>query len=429
MLTQQDIVTFCDSHSYDLRVSGNGRWIDQKCTPDVLWSISDFVIEYVDNVRDEFTVKDIWQSDYAKQTIADTYSKPGTDDETAAHEYDKVFSQPLCMLDYAGVLEDISTTKRHRYRVRNRDVLEYIARNDLNALRFIQIYVEKVLRDSDLFPVFWEFFDTQDSAHFNAMKRRFIYFYHEFTPIKKDYEPKRIFTKVLNPLAVKYSKRGTESGRLSSNIITRADLMYNRDNFRDLYRDKPKGISREDWRAAHPEFDIRPGYFVQMMNASKRNLRDYIVQYRNNTSELTMYVEQFSDRSAPTQIHHIFPRNEFPTIMHYMENLIALTPNQHFGFAHPNNNTHVVDLMAQRDLLIAKTYSIKSNIENAFEDNLYTFNNLLTVLREGWGDDDVMTISEGDYPEVIRSIQQHYDNNEGGQNAQMSLWSAESGIL
>ena len=184
MLTQQDIVTFCDSHSYDLRVSGNGRWIDQKCTPDVLWSISDFVIEYVDNVRDDFTVRDIWQSEYAKQTIADTYSKPGTDDRTAAHEYDKVFSQPLCMLDYAGVIEDISTTSRHRYRVRNRDVLEYIARNDLNALRFIQIYVEKVLRDSDLFPVFVEFFDTQDRAHFDAMKRRFILFYHEFSLIQ-----------------------------------------------------------------------------------------------------------------------------------------------------------------------------------------------------------------------------------------------------
>lgn len=408
MLSLQDIIDFCNSQSYDLRISGNGRWIDQKCTPDVLWSISDFVLDYADNVASEFTPKDIWQSEYAKQTIADTYSKPGTDDETAAHEYDKVFSQPLCMLDYAGVIEDIGTGSRHRYCIKNRDVLEYIARNDLNALRFIQIYNEKVLTDSGLMPVFVEFFNSQDSAHFNAMKNRFIAFYHEFTAIKKDYEPKRIFTKVLNPLAVKYSKKGTERGRISPNVIVRSDLMYNRDNFRDIYLDKPKGVSREDWRAAHPEFDVRPGYFVQMMNASKRTLRDYILQYRDNLSELTMFIETQTDTNAPTQVHHIFPKNEFPAIMHYIENLIALTPNQHFGFAHPENNTHVVDLTAQRELLIAKTYSIRQNLENPNEDDIFSFPNLLTVLKEGWSDEDVLTIPDRDYSEVIHSINVHY---------------------
>lgn len=410
MLNLHDIVDFCNSRSYDLRISGNGRWIDQKCTPDVLWSIADFVLNYVENIAVEFTPKDIWQSEYAKETIADTYSKPGTDDKTAAHEYDKVFSQPLCMLDYAGVIEDIGTGNRHKYRIKNRDVLEYIARNDLNSLRFIQVYNEKVLSDSGLMPVFIEFFDYQDSAHFNEMKKRFIEFYHEFTPIKKDYEPKRIFTKVLNPLAAKYSKKGTERGHISPSAIVRSDLMYNRDNFRDIYSDKPKGVSREEWRSAHPEFDIRPGYFVQMMNASKRILRDHIASYRGNISELTMFIERQTDKSIPTQIHHIFPKNEYPEIMHYLENLIALTPNQHFGFAHPENNTRVIDLTAQRELLIAKTYSIKQNLENPAEEDIFSFPNLLTVLRQGWGDEDVMSIPDRDYAEVIHSINIHYAN-------------------
>lgn len=117
MLTQQDLEIFCNQHDYDLRKTGNGRWIDQKCTPDVIWSIADFVLDYVDNVKDVFTVKDIWQSDYAKQTIAETYSKPGTDEKSAENEYDKVFSQPLCMFCYAGIIEDISTTSRHLYRI------------------------------------------------------------------------------------------------------------------------------------------------------------------------------------------------------------------------------------------------------------------------------------------------------------------------
>lgn len=250
MLSQEDIVNFCNSHNYDLRISGNGRWIDQKCTPDVIWSIADFVLEFVDNVKEEFTVKDIWQSEYAKQTIAETYSKPGTDEQSAENEYDKVFSQPLCMFCAAGIIRDISTSSRHLYKIENREVLEYIARNDIYALRFLQCYIEKTLIDSGLFPVFQDFFDNQDKTHFSAMKQTFIEFYHEYTKIKKDYEPKRIFTKVLNPLAFKYGKKGTEGGAMSPNVIIRSDMMYNRDNFRDVYRDKPKGVSRQDWLVA-----------------------------------------------------------------------------------------------------------------------------------------------------------------------------------
>ena len=51
MLKLEDIEIFCNSHNYDLRVSHNGRWIDQKCTPDVVWSIADFVLNYVDIVK------------------------------------------------------------------------------------------------------------------------------------------------------------------------------------------------------------------------------------------------------------------------------------------------------------------------------------------------------------------------------------------
>ena len=134
---QSKMQELLNSNDYDLRKSRNGRWIDQKCTPDVIWSVSDFVLDYVDNGNEEFTVKDIWRSDYAKQTIAETYSKPGTDEKSAENEYDKVFSQPLCMLCYAGIIVDVSETSRHRYRVKNRDVLEYIARNDVYALRFL----------------------------------------------------------------------------------------------------------------------------------------------------------------------------------------------------------------------------------------------------------------------------------------------------
>lgn len=408
MLTLNQIEEFCNSQNYDLKKSGNGRWIDQKCTPDVIWSISDFVLDYVDNIKSEFTVKDIWQSDYAKQTIAETYSKPGTDEKSAENEYDKVFSQPLCMFCYAGIIKDISTNNRHIYVIENRDVLEYIARNDVYALRFLYCYIEKVLKDSGLYATFCSYFNNQDKSHFNLMKQEFIDFYHEYTRIKKEYEPKRIFTKVLNPLAFKNGKKGTEGGHMSSKIIIKADMMYNRDNFRDVYQDKPKGASRQEWLLQHPDIDRRDGYFKQMMSRSKKTLRDFIMVSRNGLSELTQFIECQTDDATATQMHHIFPKNEFPEIMHYIENLIALTPNQHFIYAHPNNNTQIVDLAAQEVLLIAKTYSIKKNLMEELEDVIYEFSNFLTVLSAGWDDETVLEIANNDYTDVLHSINYHY---------------------
>ena len=408
MINQQGIIDFCNNHNYDLRQSHNGRWIDQKCTPDVIWSIADFVLYYVDNVAEQFTVKDIWQSDYAKETIAETYSKPGTDERTAENEYDKVFSQPLCMFCYAGIIRDISTTNRHLYEIENRDVLEYIARNDVYSLRFLYTYIEKVLRDSEIYCYFEEFFNNQDKTRFNVLKEQFINFYHEYTPIKRDFEPKRIFTKVLNPLAFKNSKKGTERGRMSPHTIVKADMMYNRDNFRDVYRDKPKDVSRQDWLAQNPEIDRRDGYFNQMMSHAKRMLRSFNDDVRGSVSELTQFSDEYTDNIPATQMHHIFPKNEFPDIMYYIENLIALTPNQHFNFAHPNNNTQVIDIAAQKVLLIAKTHSIQKNLTDETEDDIYEFSKFLFVLATGWSDDSVLDIEENDYTDVLHTISYHY---------------------
>ena len=405
-MVEQDILQFLDEKNYDIRISHNGRWIDQKCTPDVLWSICDFILNMV-GIYDNFTVSDVWQSEYAKLTIRETFSKPDTDDVSAENEYDKVFSQPINLLCYAGVLEDISPTTRHLYEVRNLDVLEYIAANDRNALRFIQMYVEKVLKDSGLFGSFENFFTQQNKNSFEDLKQSFVDFYHNFTPVRGEYEPKRIFSRVLNPLSLKYRKLGTERGRMSPHIITKSDLMYNRDNFRDVYKDKPKEISRKDWLVQHPEIHIRTGYFEQQMNAAKNQLRMVNDIYRHNISELTQFIQGETDDIPASQIHHIFPRNEFPEIMYYPENLIALTPNQHFMFAHPNNNTQIIDTGNHNTLPIAKTYSIRKNLTEE-DRKIYDFDNLLLILNVGWDDDSVLEIETGNYNDVIHSINCHY---------------------
>ena len=63
--------------------------------------------------------------------------------------------------------------------------------------------------------------------------------------------------------------------------------------------------------------------------------------------------DQFANGEA-TQVHHIFPKSQFPMIVHYLENLIKLTATQHFTKVHPSNNTQVINKDYQFLCLIAK---------------------------------------------------------------------------
>ena len=64
------IQKFLDEHDYDIRKTHNGRWIDQKCTMDVVCLVSDCIVEYTSNREDKrFTVNDIWYSDYTVENV------------------------------------------------------------------------------------------------------------------------------------------------------------------------------------------------------------------------------------------------------------------------------------------------------------------------------------------------------------------------
>lgn len=66
MLTEQSIIDFISNYEYDIRESHNGRWIDQKCTPDVLSFIADCIYDFAtNNPNKEFCTQDIWFSEYA----------------------------------------------------------------------------------------------------------------------------------------------------------------------------------------------------------------------------------------------------------------------------------------------------------------------------------------------------------------------------
>lgn len=420
MIIESNIKNYLEQFNLDVRKTKYGRWIDQKCTPDVIWSVSDFIMNYVleNKLDSKFTVKDIWNSDYASKFIKDEFSKPDSDSEKASNEYDKFFSQPMNLLFYANVLEDVSIGKKHLYRVKNFDLLEYIAQNDSSSYKFLCIYIEEVLKASGFWRLLSDFFDNQTSTNFALLKQGFEQFCYQNTKIKNKAETGRIFAKVINPVACKYRKKGTIKGHLSKNIIKKSDLMYNRDNFRDIYSEKPKEVSRKEWRESKEVSKYNEGFTKHQMVSAMKLLRRFSADYRMGMSELTMFSKNIAtndvnkpyilDKIRATQIHHIFPKNEYPEISSYIENLIFITPNQHYGYAHPQNRVQEVGLEAQKNLLIAKTYSIKKNFETKSEPKIYDFGNFIYVLNIGWDDDTVYEIAENDFSDVVQAINVHY---------------------
>ncbi|MGZ9755511.1 hypothetical protein ACXYRR_01085 [Mycoplasma sp. 246B] len=161
---------------------------------------------------------------------------------------------------------------------------------------------------------------------------------------------------------------------MSKNIITLDDLTYNKTNFRDL---KPKNMSRNDYAQVINKKINETTYRKYLIDKAKKAIKMLNQKYNNNKSEII----GLTDNNDATQVHHIFPQSKFPQIADYLENLIALTPNQHFLMAHPNNSTHYIDVNFQYLALVAKTFTIKSDIESGNEN--YSFSKFINVLRCG----------------------------------------------
>lgn len=120
------IQEFLDEHDYDIRKTHNGRWIDQKCTMDVVCLVSDCIVEYTSGRnRKSFTVNDIWYNDYTVDNVQQIFSKPNPT-EKASNEYDKYFGQPIKLLDAAGIIHGEKSGHGYVYSIVNQDLLEYI---------------------------------------------------------------------------------------------------------------------------------------------------------------------------------------------------------------------------------------------------------------------------------------------------------------
>ena len=403
-MTNNLLARFINEHNYDIRVSENGRWIDQKCALDAVCFVADCIVDYLRNDgKQPFQSPDIWKSEYAINNVQHLFGKPDPLIRTTLDEYNKFFRQPMKMLAAAGVLrEDGVVRNTIQFSVERIEVLEYIALRERNSFEFLCLYIEKTLRDSGLWDSFESFFDEQTKDSLEDVKKTFSDFCIRYTPINTDVEANRIFIKVLNPLACKLHKKGTLRGRLSPLMITYDKIMYNQTNWRDVAVGKDKNVARGDYIPA-PKNDKMYQYRI---TRAMKYLRQFNDKYNEGKSEI---LDKFSVGEIATHMHHIFPKNQFEEIADYIENLIALTSGQHLQAAHPNGKTSVVDTRYQYTCLIAKTESIRKNIiSDQGEPVIYSFEDFMHVLDVGLRTDYFEALPSCDFNSVLTGIEFNY---------------------
>ena len=356
----------------DIRKHQNARWIDQKCTPDNLSLIANCIVKG-EFFGKEFTSKELWLHPNTNVLVESFLKKPNVNNPKAKNEYDKFFQQNLKMLSHSCVLEE---TKTHpiKFKVLKQDKIIELSLGPFKACEFISEYAEKTLRASGLGVLLDDFLNFQTPESYINLKIGFENLLIQNTPINKVTEPRRIFTKVINPISYKYNKLGSFRGRISKDIIIFTSLFYDNKNFRD--KDKPKSKTRFQ-HAKNMAFKDSQYSFTELLESkAKKNIKILCKEYNQGVSFVT--TKGYCNDNAPaTQAHHIFLKSQKPNLKHFTENLIALTPNQHFQKAHPNNNTSTF-CPAYRESLLKTQYWLVG-----MYPNFYSKEKFVKVLNEG----------------------------------------------
>ena len=382
------IANHLNKYDFDVRKTHDARFVDQKCTPDIVCFIADCVINMV-ATKPVFAINDIWETQYFIANVRVIFNKPWANDRNAYNEYNKVLSQPLKLLAYAKVLNVDNGTGTLTFSVNNEELLDYISRKDRNAYVFLYHFFRKVLSDSGFIRFMEDYREGRMTKE--EVYERYIRLIRGNTHSQSILDIKRMFHKVFNVYAAEHGLRG----RSGKNTRCYSDLMYNRVNWRDM--DKDKTVTRQE-TLNEIESDEKQrainAYYVQKAIALVRKL--------HTSSEVH---DQWGMGEA-TQVHHIFPKSMFPQIAHYIENLILLTATQHFSKAHPSNSTQIVDRDYQIVCLLAKADTIEKSLRMVGE-KYYRKESFVYVLNVGLGANIGLTL---DIPQIKTEIVRIYND-------------------
>ena len=369
---------YLDQFDLDIRKSHDARFVDQKCTPDIVCFMADCVLNMI-ATKPVFVINDVWDTQYFIQNTRVIFNKPWANSKEAYNEYNKVLSQPLKLLAYAHILNVEVVDGSLTFSVENEDILDYISRKDRNAYNFLFCYFLKVLTDSGFIKYIEEYRrDWQKNLKEarETVYSRYIRLISGNTPSHSRLDITRMFHKVFNIFAAEYNMPGS-SGKYAR---TYSDLMYNRVNWRDINKDKSVTRQQAESTAQEEKQEVINMYYVQKAIALLKKIQ--------TGSEVH---DAWSNGEA-THAHHIFPKSQFPEISHYIENLILLTATQHNTKAHPNNRTQEINRDYQLVCLLAKADTIEKSLKFVGE-RYYRKESFIYVINVGLSTELSMTLT------------------------------------
>ena len=131
----------------------------------------------------------------------------------------------------------------------------------------MDIFLTKVLVDSDYFKYFEDFFRNQNKNSLDNLRTKLFDLYHNHTAIKGDFEPPRIFNKIINILAFKRKLKGAVRGTISQFTLPIDEIRYNRLNWRDISKDK--AMTRNEFLEKFPEQVTSNGFYKYSIQKAK----------------------------------------------------------------------------------------------------------------------------------------------------------------
>lgn len=381
-------------NDFDIRCTHDARYVDQKCTPDIVCFIADCILS-TSCANKTFTINDLWEEKYFIDNCRVIFGKPSPSDPSAQNEYNKVLCQPLKLLSYAHVLSVKSIKKTLQFSVSDIEMLEYISTKERNAYNFMLKFFMRVISDSGIMRFFDEYRENC-KVNAKAAKAEIYTKYHRFisanTPSHSKTDVDRIFHKVFNLYAYSNMLPGSKG-----KILNWYDLMYNRINWRDKGK-KNKSLTREQAAIAEIERINQDFYIDYQVNKAIRKVREKQGTISEVNDELASGIA--------TEVHHIFPKSEFPELASFFENLILITSSQHRQKAHPNSNFHLINKEYQLICLMAKSRSIENYIKN-YGESFYTKKSFVHVINTGTSQEE---LQETDSFTTIRRFIHNYYN-------------------
>lgn len=348
-----------------------GIHFEQKITPDLLWCISQVILDLTkNNLELHFTDADVRTSENFNILMRDYFSKAEQSERTE-NEYNKVSSYQLGLLVYTDILGE-TTDRPKLYYIKNIDILKELASHELTALKFLVAYVEKFIADNGLTEVFNDYKNNPTQSTYIRAKEAYWQWAKTHTRVRTE-DPRhsnRVFNKIFNLFAYGHAINGESGAKVIDGKCPYSFLVYKRINFRDS--SMPRGLSRREFY----ELMDQEASIEQRERQAKKEVRN-----KHLNGELTDPALGYINNNK-FMGHHILPQNEYKDFRDKRENIIMLTPDQHYAYAH-ETGTQTINTTYQVHCLIGKLHSIKKSLQTG--ENFYSMKNFAEMVNTLYG--------------------------------------------